>query len=165
MSLLSDIQEDLRVNSHIKSKVILIMFRISNRTYEFPVYLKPVGLVVRFAYRFIVDWVMGVDIPCATRIGKRLTIYHGFGLVINEAAIIGNDCVLRHGVTIGNKIVGGVESGAPSIQDCVEFGAGAVVIGAVNIGCGSVIGANTVVTKSLEPNSIVVGSPSRLLDS
>ncbi|MGY8810604.1 MAG: serine O-acetyltransferase [Pseudomonadales bacterium] len=108
---------------------------------------------------------MGVDIPVGTQIGPRLTIYHGFGLVINPSAIIGSDCQLRHGVTIGNKLIAGQETKSPVLGDHVELGANCSIIGDISIGSNCIIGANTVVTKSLADHSVAVGCSARIIPS
>lgn len=164
MSLGKQIVEDWKCNAHIKSKVILLLFRLAHASgcTESKI-IKYLTMPYRLFYRLLVDWIFGVDIPWKTQLGRRVVLYHSFGLVINEGAIIGNDCILRHGVTIGNKITQSGESKAPRISDGVEFGAGAIVIGDIDIGSNVVIGAASVVTKSIESFSVVVGNPSRIL--
>ncbi|MNP55183.1 putative acetyltransferase [compost metagenome] len=108
---------------------------------------------------------MGVDIPIKTKIGEGLIIYHGIALVINENAIIGKNCILRHSTTIGNKIIEGTETLSPIIGDNVEIGAGVCTLGPVHIGDNCVISVNSVVTKCLPPNSIAFGSPAKVIRS
>jgi len=165
MNLTTLIASDLKVNPTAKSKFIVTFFRLAHASAQLPKIFFPISMIVRLSYRFIVDWVMGVDIPVGTKIGPRLTIYHGFGLVINPATIIGSDCQLRHGVTIGNKIVAGRETKSPILGDFVELGANCSIIGDISIGSNSVIGANTVVTKDLPDNSVAVGCNARIISS
>lgn len=160
--LIELILDDLRVNPTVKSKVIVTLFRIAHASLSLPKVLAPAGWLVRIFYRLLVDWVLGVDLPCRTKVGRRLTIYHGTGLVVNPTAVIGNDCILRHGVTIGNKIVNNQETGSPTIGDQVEFGANSTAIGPITIGNRCVIGANTVITKNLADDSVAVGSNNRI---
>ena len=109
-------------------------------------------------YRLFIEWFMGVEIPPLTQIGQGLGVYHGQGLVINNKSVIGNDCTLRHGVTIGNK---GTDESCPVLEDGVDVGANALILGAITIGRGAVIGAGAVVTKDVAANSVMVGNPAR----
>lgn len=157
------LRSELKENSHIKSKVIIFLYRSAQYTLTFPKVLKIFSVFYCFMYRFIVDWVLGVDIPVKAKIGRGLILYHSVGLVVNENAVIGRNCILRQGVTIGNKIINGVETSSPIIGDNVEFGAGSCVLGPVSIGDNCIIGANAVVTKSFEPDSIIAGVPASLI--
>lgn len=165
MNVFQLISEDLKVNSHAKSKFILIFFRLSHASLNTPPVIRKLLMPFRILYRIIVDWFMAVDIPCKTKIGRRLQLYHSHALVINEAAIIGDDCILRHCVTIGNKMTEHGDSLASCIGNKVEFGAGAVVIGDVDVGDNAKIGALAVVTRSVEKDAIMVGNPARSLKS
>ena len=100
----------------------------------------------------------GIEIHPGATIGKRLMIDHGMGIVIGETAVIGNDCVIYHQVTLGGT---GKEKlkRHPTIGNNVLIGAGAKLIGPINIGDNVKIGAGSVVLKSVEKNSTVVGVP------
>ncbi|ROQ07149.1 MULTISPECIES: serine O-acetyltransferase EpsC [unclassified Curtobacterium] len=103
--------------------------------------------------------VTGIEIHPGARIGRRFFIDHGMGVVIGETAVIGDDVVLFHGVTLGGR--GGDHGpGArrhPVVGDRVVLGAGSSLIGAISIGQDSVVGANTVVTKDVPVGSVVTG--------
>jgi serine O-acetyltransferase len=103
----------------------------------------------------------GIEIHPGAKIGKRLFIDHGMGVVIGETAIIGNDVLLYQGVTLGGT---GLEKGRrhPTIGNNVVIGTGAKVLGNITIGDNSYIGANAVVIKDVPPNSTVVGVPGRV---
>jgi serine O-acetyltransferase len=105
--------------------------------------------------------ITGIEIHPGARIGKRFFIDHGFGVVIGETSIIGDDVLLYQGVTLGGT---GLEKGKrhPTIGNNVVIGAGAKVLGNINIGDNSYIGANAVVIKDVPPNSTVVGVPGRI---
>jgi Serine acetyltransferase len=163
MKTIELIREDFSVNSHAKAKFVLAFYRIAHASLRGPRLLRTTLLPLRLIYRVVVDWILGIDIPCRTKLGRRIVIYHGHALVINEGAIIGDDCILRHCVTIGNKLTAEGETTAPHIGNRVEFGAGAVVIGPVHIGDGARIGALSVVTKSVPPGVTVIGNPARPL--
>lgn len=104
----------------------------------------------------------GIEIHPAAQIGEGFFIDHGMGVVIGETAIVGNNVTLYHGVTLGGNTW---EPGKrhPTLEDDVVVGAGAKIIGAITIGKGSRIGANSVVLKSTPPNSIVVGVPGQII--
>lgn len=94
-------------------------------------------------------------IPANVQAGKRLDLPHGgFGVVIHEDVIIGDDAIIFHNVTIGN--------GGARIGDRVTIGAGAIIIGEVLIGDDAVIGAGVVVTKNVPASAVVVGQAPRV---
>ena len=103
----------------------------------------------------------GVELPCETRVGRRLRIEHFGGIVISGDSVIGDDVVLRHGVTIGLKRTG--QRGAPRIGNRVDIGAGAKILGDITIGDDAVIGANAVVLKDVPPGAFAVGIPARII--
>lgn len=106
-------------------------------------------------------FVTGIEIHPGAKIGKRLFIDHGMGVVIGETAVIGDDVLLYQGVTLGGT---GIEKGKrhPTIGNNVVIGTGAKVLGNITIGDNSYIGANAVVIKDVPPNSTVVGVPGRI---
>jgi len=107
-------------------------------------------------------WFTGVEIHPGAVIGRRFFIDHGMGVVIGETTKIGNDVTFYHGVTMGGV---SLEKGKrhPTLGDKVVVGAGAKVLGAIEIGNGSRIGANAVVVKSVPPESVVVGIPGQIV--
>lgn len=100
----------------------------------------------------------GVEIHPAAQIGKGFFIDHAAGVVIGETAEIGDDVTLYQGVTLGGT---GFQTGKrhPTLQDNVTVGAGAKLLGAITVGHGAKIGANTVVIHDVPPNTTVVGNP------
>jgi serine O-acetyltransferase len=104
----------------------------------------------------------GIVIGATATIGRRLCIEHHGCIVIHGSAVIGDDCLIRHGVTIGNS--GGADPfGAPTIGDRVDFGAGAKVLGRIRIGNDVIIGANAVVVKDVPDFAVVGGVPARVI--
>jgi serine O-acetyltransferase len=104
----------------------------------------------------------GIEIHPGAQVGRRFFIDHGMGVVVGETAVVGDDVMLYHGVTLGGKAPRGTPRGAkrhPTLEDGVTVGAGAKVLGDVTIGAWSAIGANAVVTKDAPPHSLIVGIP------
>ena len=97
--------------------------------------------------------------PGAT-IGRRFFIDHGMGIVIGETAEVGDDVMLYHGVTLGGRSLEKVKR-HPTIGDRVTIGAGAKVLGPVEIGADSAIGANAVVVNDHPADSIITGIPAK----
>ena len=101
----------------------------------------------------------GIEIHPGALIGRGLFIDHGFGVVIGETAIIGNDVVMFHGVTLGGRGNEKTKKRHPTICDNVFIGSGAKVLGNITIGENSKVGANAVVLKDVPSNTTVVGIP------
>jgi len=108
-------------------------------------------------------WVTGIEIHPGATIGRRFFIDHGMGVVIGETAVIGDDCTLYHGVTLGGT---SWQKGKrhPTLGNNVVVGAGAKVLGPIKIGDGARIGSNAVVVKPVPEGTTVVGVPGRLID-
>ncbi len=107
-------------------------------------------------------WLTGVEIHPGATIGRRFFIDHGMGVVIGETAVIGNDCTLYHGVTLGGT---SWKKGKrhPTLGDNVVVGAGAKVLGPLTIGDGARVGSNAVVVKDVPEGATVVGIPGRVV--
>lgn len=107
-------------------------------------------------------WLTGIEIHPGAQIGRGFFIDHGMGVVIGETAEVGNNVTLYHGVTLGGT---SLEKGKrhPTLRDNVVVGAGAKILGAIEIGEGSRIGANAVVVKPVPANAVVVGVPGQVV--
>ncbi|RKR76644.1 serine O-acetyltransferase [Frondihabitans australicus] len=105
----------------------------------------------------------GVEIHPGARIGERLFIDHGMGVVIGETAVVGDDVLLYHGVTLGGRGRGDSLRRHPTLGDGVVVGAGAAILGPVTVGAGARVGANAVVTRDVLPGTTVVGVPAKPL--
>ncbi|MGD1982876.1 MAG: serine O-acetyltransferase [Chromatiaceae bacterium] len=108
-------------------------------------------------------WITGIEIHPGAVIGQRFFIDHGMGVVIGETAVIGDDCTLYHGVTLGGT---SWQKGKrhPTLANDVVVGAGAKVLGPIEIGEGARIGSNAVVVRDVPEHSTVVGVPGRLIE-
>jgi len=104
----------------------------------------------------------GIEIHPGAKIGHRFFIDHGMGVVIGETAEIGDDCTLYHGVTLGGT---SWQKGKrhPTLANNVVVGAGAKVLGPINVGEGARIGSNAVVVKDVPPQATVVGIPGHVV--
>ena len=104
----------------------------------------------------------GIEIHPGAKIGKKVFIDHGMGVVIGETAEIGNNCLLYQGVTLGGT---GKSHGKrhPTLEENVVIGAGAKVLGSITVGANTRIGAGSVVVRSVKGNSTVVGVPGRVV--
>ncbi|GKT11716.1 MAG: serine O-acetyltransferase [Thiomicrorhabdus sp.] len=121
------------------------------------------GMKLKWLARFIstiARLFTGIEIHPAAKIGERLFIDHGMGVVIGETAEIGNDCTLYHGVTLGGT---SWQKGKrhPTLGDGVVVGAGAKVLGPIEVGDNARIGSNAVVVKDVASGKTVVGIPGR----
>ncbi len=130
----------------------LLAHRVAHglHTVGVPVVPRTVSMVARV-------WT-GIEIHPAAQIGQGFFIDHGAGVVIGETAQIGNDVTLYQGVTLGGT---GFQTGKrhPTLEDNVTVGAGAKLLGAITVGHGAKVGANSVVINDVPPNTTVVGNP------
>lgn len=153
----ADWAADRQANANYpKSRFVLHWFRRAQR------WRRGRGRFARLAfvlvggtYKFFTETFMGIELPVSTEVGPGLRMRHGFGIVVNPASRIGSNVMIRQSVTLGNRR----ESGdCPTIDDDVEIGVGAVVIGPVRIGQGARIGPNAVVFRDV-PMGATVTSP------
>ena len=123
-----------------------------------------------FELRWLARWLSsisrlltGIEIHPGATIGRRFFIDHGMGVVIGETSIIGDDCTLYHGVTLGGT---SWDKGKrhPTLGDGVVIGAGAKVLGPIEIGANAKVGSNAVVVKDVPIEATVVGIPARIVD-
>jgi serine O-acetyltransferase len=108
-------------------------------------------------------WLTGIEIHPGASIGRRFFIDHGMGVVIGETSIIGDDCTLYHGVTLGGT---SWEKGKrhPTLEDGVVVGAGAKVLGPITVGRAAKIGSNAVVVRNVPSGSTAIGIPARIVE-
>lgn len=110
----------------------------------------------------ITRFATGIEIHPAAKIGKRLFIDHGMGVVIGETAEIGDDVTLYQGVTLGGTSLRD-EKRHPTLGDGVVVGAGAKVLGGFEVGAHAKIGSGAVVVRAVPPNATVVGTVARVI--
>jgi serine O-acetyltransferase len=110
----------------------------------------------------VARWLTGIEIHPGARIGRRLFIDHGMGVVIGETSVVGDDVTLYQGVTLGGT---GKEHGKrhPTLEDNVVVGGGAKILGNIIVGKNCRIGAGSVVLRNVPENSTVVGVPGHIV--
>jgi serine O-acetyltransferase len=137
----------------------LCLHRLSHRLWRQRWPLSP--LVARVLSQ-LGRWLTGIEIHPGARIGRGVFIDHGMGVVIGETAVIGDNCLLYQGVTLGGT---GKAHGKrhPTLAENVVVGAGAKVLGAISVGANTRIGAGSVLLRDVEADSTVVGIPGRVI--
>lgn len=144
----------------------IFQYRIANAVYR-KITLQPfrfIFFIVIYIWQKITEISTGISIPAAATIGHSFYIAHFGGVIINAKTVIGNNCNLSQGVTIG---VSGLydKRGVPVLGDNVYVGANTVIAGKINIGNNVLIGASSLVTSSVENFGVVVGVPAILISS
>ncbi len=116
--------------------------------------------IIHLPFYMLFTVLFGIQIPRGAKIGKGLRIFHFGCIVINPETVMGDNCTLRHDVTIGNR---NDIHDVPIIGNNVEFGVGCKVLGDIKIGDNVIIGANAVVLCDVPDNSIAVGIPAKVI--
>ncbi len=166
MGLLALVREDLRVHGGEISAPgfqALAVYRFGRFAAKKP---GLAGKAMRFVHRVLfvfVRNVYGIELHASTVVGRRLEIGHQHGIVIHPQTVFGDDCVLRHNVTIGVGISGKRSERAPRFGDRVKFGPGAVVLGGVTVGDDVRIGPNTLIMSDVPSGAHVLERPTRVL--
>jgi serine O-acetyltransferase len=136
----------------------VLMHRLAHALYRLG--LRTAARMVSHTSRFLT----GIEIHPGARIGRRLFIDHGMGVVIGETAEVGDDVLVYHGVTLGGlsfEAKGKPGKRHPTVCDGAAIGAGAQVLGPITVGAGARIGANAVVVADVPAGASVVGIPAR----
>jgi putative colanic acid biosynthesis acetyltransferase WcaB len=141
-----------------KSRSAMLLYRAAQAVRRQSPLLRLLGTPVIALYVLYVEWALGIELNLKSRIGPGLRLYHGTGLVIHEAAVLGSNCALRHCTTIGMR---NGPADCPSIGNNVDIGSNSVVLGSIRIGDDAVIGAGSVVLHDVAPGDVVAGNPAR----
>ena len=159
------IREDLRTHDN---KLLeqgfwaLAVHRFGNWRMSIPTKLLriPFSLIYKFLYR-LVEWTCGISLPYTVKVGRRVRIWHHGGMILH-AASIGDDVQIRQNTTFG---VARTDHNfeLPEIDDGVDIGVGACVLGDIHIGRHAVIGANAVVLQDVPEYAVVVGVPAKVI--
>jgi serine O-acetyltransferase len=130
-------------------------------TVRFKPFRAPLSILYRWMYRKCRNH-YGIELPYTVKLGRRVVIEHQGAIVIHGHSEIGDDSIIRQGVTLGNKTLDRPHD-APKLGRNVNVGAGAKILGAVTIGDGATVGANAVVVKDVPAGAIAVGIPAQII--
>jgi serine O-acetyltransferase len=123
----------------------------------------PFSVLYRALYRGVRNF-YGIELPYTAQVGRRVVFEHQHGIVIHGHTQIGDDCIVRQGVTLGNRTLDDPLS-APRLGRRVNVGAGAKILGGVVVGDDARIGANAVVLSNVPAGALAVGIPARIADA
>ncbi|MES2965713.1 MAG: serine O-acetyltransferase [Bdellovibrionota bacterium] len=135
----------------------VLFHRVSHAFYRHELYF------IARAFSEFSRWLTGIEIHPGAKLGRRLVIDHGMGVVIGETTEVGDDCIIFHGVTLGGAKFT-PEKRHPTVGNRVLIGTGAKVLGPLTLGDGARVGANAVVTRDVAPGVTVVGNPAKPLE-
>lgn len=159
------VAEDLRTHrGDVFAQGFWALFWHRFGNWRMSVRFKPARMALSLLYRIMIrltQWLCGIDLPYSIPVGRRVRLEH-FGGMILIARAIGNDVVLRQNTTLGIPRDDDLAAN-PILEDGVDVGAGAVLLGDIRIGRGAVIGANAVVTKDVPPYAVMVGVPAKCI--
>lgn len=143
----------------------IFQYRIAHSCYKLKVpVLKHLLLVICLFWQKAIEILTGISIPYSAKIGSKFYIGHFGGIIINANAVIGNNCNISQGVTIG--VSGrGENRGVPVVGNNVYIGVNAVIAGKIVIGDNCVIAANSLVVNSIKNNVTVAGVPATLISN
>lgn len=162
--MFDNIREDWRTHERQWTRQglwVMVVYRFGN--WRYGIRNRFIRLPFSILYKLLKllsEILTGIDLPCEAKLGRRFRIDHFGGIVISGDAVFGDDCVIRNGVTVGLRHTG--QRGAPVIGNRADIGAGAKVLGAIEIGDDVAIGANAVVITDVPANSIAVGVPAKV---
>ncbi|HDY85266.1 hypothetical protein LCGC14_0480310 [marine sediment metagenome] len=141
----------------------LFVYRFGNwrMTIKSKLIRAPLSLIYRFMEQRV-RFKYGIELPYTAKLGERVVFEHQHGIVIHGNCVIGDDCIIRQGVTLGNRYLD-KPFDAPVLGVGVSVGAGAKILGFVNIGDHATIGANAVVLNDVPAGKTVVGIPAKLV--
>ena len=168
LSLLQQIREDWIAHGRDWTKpgfraVAVQRFGVWRMKLEPKLLRAPFSIVYRALYRKMRN-TYGIELPYTVKLGRRVIFEHQGGIVIHGNCSIGDDSIIRQGVTLGNRYLEKPFE-APQLGKKVNVGAGAKIFGEVNIGDNAQIGANAVVLCNIKPGATAVGVPAKIIDS
>lgn len=166
LSLWQQIKEDWKAHGCDWTKpgfraVAIQRFGVWRMTVQPKLLRAPFSVFYRMLYRKVRN-TYGIDLPYTVQLGRRVVIEHQGAIIIHGHCIIGDDCIIRQGVTLGNRYLDRPLD-APKLGKRVNVGAGAKILGDVTIGDDAAIGANAVVVKDIPAGHTAVGIPAKIL--
>jgi serine O-acetyltransferase len=168
LSLWQQIREDWESHGRDWTKpgfraVAICRFGAWRMTVQPKVLRAPLSILYRALYRKVRNG-YGIDLPYTVKLGRRVVIEHQNGIIIHGYSEIGDDSIIRQGVTLGNRYLDRPLD-APKLGKRVNVGAGAKILGNVSIGDDASVGANAVVLKDIPAGQTAVGIPAKILPS
>ncbi|MBD3882764.1 serine acetyltransferase [Phormidium tenue FACHB-886] len=166
LSLWRQIKEDWEAHGRDWTKpgfraVAIYRFGVWRMQVEPKLLRAPLSLLYRSLYRKVRNG-YGIDLPYTAKLGRRVVIEHQNGIIIHGYSVIGDDSIIRQGVTLGNRYLDRPFD-APKLGARVNVGAGAKILGNVQIGDDASIGANAVVLSDIPFGQTAVGIPAKIL--
>src|SRR5215813_2734151 len=165
MEVFENIREDWRTyNGQLSRQGLWVMVVYRFGRWRYTIRWRWLRLPFSFLYKVlktVSEILTGIELPCEVVLGRRFRIDHFGGIIISGDAVIGDDCVVRNGVTIGLRHTG--HRGSPVIGNRVDIGAGAKILGPIHIGDDVAVGANAVVIRDVPAQSIAVKIPARII--
>ena len=163
-ALCSQVAEDYRAHGREWTKpgfraVACHRFGVWRMTVSSKILRAPLSVLYRWGYRHCRN-VYGIELPYTAVLGRRVIIEHQGGIVVHGACRIGDDCIIRQNCTLGIRRLIAPDD-APTLEARVSVGAGAAILGAVTLGEGCAIGANSVVLSDVPAGALAVGVPAR----
>lgn len=120
----------------------------------------PLSILYRALFRHCRNH-YGIELPYSVRVGRQVVIEHQGGIVVHGASVIGDRCILRQNCTLGIRRMDALDD-APILEEGVQLGAGAVVLGRITLGKGAMVGANSVVLKDVPAGALAIGVPAEI---
>ena len=166
MNLWGQIAEDYRAHGRDWTKpgfraLAVHRFGVWRMTVRPKLLRAPLSIMYRIAFRRCRN-VYGIELPYSATVGRNVVIEHQGGIVVHGCTVIGDGCTIRQNCTFGIRDARDLDA-APVLGTDVDVGAGAVILGRVHIGDGSVIGANAVVITDVPAGALAVGVPARIV--
>ncbi|GAB4141123.1 MAG: serine O-acetyltransferase [Cyanobacteria bacterium J069] len=167
LSLWQQIKEDWIAHGRDWTKpgfraVAVHRFGVWRMTVEPKLLRAPFSVVYRALFRHVRN-VYGIELPYTVQLGRRVIIEHQSAIVIHGQTVIGDDSVIRQGVTMGNRYLDRPTE-APRLGKRVNVGAGAKILGGITLGDDANVGANAVVLKDVPAGKTAVGIPAKIID-
>ena len=168
LSLWQQIKEDWIAHGQDWTKpgfraVAVLRFGVWRMKIQSKLLRAPFSIFYRMLYRKVRN-TYGIELPYTVQLGRRVVIEHQGAIVIHGDCVIGDDSIIRQGVTLGNRYLDRPFD-APKLGKCVNVGAGAKIFGNVTIGHGANIGANAVVLCNVPAGATAVGIPAKIINS
>lgn len=154
-NMLETITQDIKqAQGSFKSIFVVVFYRCSSYFAQHKIKLvRLCGIPTRLAYKVVVEFIMGIELPDRVVAGPGLAIFHGVGLVVNQRVLLGKNVTLRQNTTLGERRNGGE---VPVVGDCVDVGSNVVIIGGVHIGKNVRIGAGAIIVTNCPDNTSFV---------